>query len=127
MDEKCKAYAPSCYIEGFCLAGHARITPPLVSWQAATDRLATFPGGPLHSADTIDTGHYTMQSSRIVWCPLRAADLPDNGVAVELACKSTPSLQNHSSDRSISQDMTIFFPHYMYTYHESTENLRSAH
>lgn len=37
MDEKRKAYAPSCYIEGFCLAGHAHATPPLVSCQAATN------------------------------------------------------------------------------------------
>ena len=32
------------------------------------------------------------------------------GVAVELARKATPSLQNHSSGRSVSLDVTIFLP-----------------
>ena len=34
-----------------------------------------------------------------------------DGVAVELARKATPSLQNHSSGRSVSLDMTIFASH----------------
>ena len=42
-----------------------------------------------------------------------AADLPDNGEAVELARKATPSLQTHSSGRSVSLDMTIFLPLYI--------------
>ena len=45
-------------------------------------------------------------------CPLRAADRPDNGVAVELACKATPSLQAHNSIGSVSLGMTIFLPHF---------------
>ena len=36
-----------------------------------------------------------------------------DGVAVELARKATPSLQNHSSGRSVSLDMTIFLPLYI--------------
>ena len=35
------------------------------------------------------------------------------GVAVELARKVTPSLQTHSSGRSVSLDMTIFLPLYI--------------
>ena len=34
-------------------------------------------------------------------------------VAVELARKATPSLQNHSSGRSVNLDMTIFLPLYI--------------
>ena len=33
--------------------------------------------------------------------------------AVELARKATPPLQNHSSGRSVSLDMTIFLPLYI--------------
>ena len=42
-----------------------------------------------------------------------AADLPDNGEAVELARKATPSLQTHSSGGSVSLDMTIFLSLYI--------------
>ncbi|MGN0216648.1 MAG: hypothetical protein ACI4BG_08930, partial [Prevotella sp.] len=45
---------------------------------------------------------------------------------VELARKATPSLQNHSSGRNVSLDMTIFLPLYIQTYHHSTENIRCA-
>ena len=37
----------------------------------------------------------------------------DDGEAVELARKATPSLQTHSSGRSVSLDMTIFLPFYI--------------
>ena len=36
-----------------------------------------------------------------------------SGIAVELARKATPSLQAHSSGRSVSLDMTIFLPLYI--------------
>ena len=36
-----------------------------------------------------------------------------DGEAVELARKATPSLQTHSSGRSVSLDMTIFLPFYI--------------
>lgn len=37
MDEKHKAYASSCYIEGFCLAGNARTTLFVSLLTAATN------------------------------------------------------------------------------------------
>ena len=39
--------------------------------------------------------------------------LATDGEAVELARKATPSLQTHSSGRSVSLDMTIFLPFYI--------------